>query len=161
MQCIHNKLTAPGEVHVALREAGPPGTLRLDSREPPLHPHVSRLADAWRRKRRASPFFRTGSAFGMLPCGGPLAGISGVLHGVWLKTLAYLVLRRRERAVWENLHLPPIGRYHWLLGCSAAKDAVRMLIQQHCGKQLCVADVEILADASGTSIAGAVANREN
>jgi hypothetical protein len=78
-----------------------------------------------------------------------------------LKTLAYLVLRRRERAVWENLHLPPIGRYHWLLGCSAAKDAVRMLIQQHCGKQLCVADVEILADASGTSIAGAVANREN
>jgi phosphopantetheinyl transferase (holo-ACP synthase) len=73
-------------------------------------------------------------------------------HGVWLKTLAYLVLSRRERALWENLQLPLIGRYDWLLGRSAAKDAVRMLIQERCGEQLCAADVEILADASGRPV---------
>jgi phosphopantetheinyl transferase (holo-ACP synthase) len=70
-------------------------------------------------------------------------------HGVWLKTLAYLVLSRRERVLWENLQLPPLERYDWLLTRSAAKDAVRMLIQEHCGEQLCAADVEILPDASG------------
>ena len=69
-----------------------------------------------------------------------------------MKTLAYLVLSRRERALWENLQLPLIGRYDWLLGRSAAKDAVRMLIQERCGEQLCAADVEILADASGRPV---------
>jgi phosphopantetheinyl transferase (holo-ACP synthase) len=70
-------------------------------------------------------------------------------HGVWLKTLAYLVLSRRERAVWENLQLSPVERYHWLLGRSAAKDAVRMLIHNQFGEQLCAADVEITVDAAG------------
>jgi phosphopantetheinyl transferase (holo-ACP synthase) len=73
-------------------------------------------------------------------------------HGVWLKTLAYLVLSRRERALWENLQLPPIERYHWLLGRAAAKDAVRMLIHESFGEQLCAADVEILVDASGRPV---------
>jgi acyl transferase domain-containing protein len=73
-------------------------------------------------------------------------------HGVWLKTLAYLILNRRERAVWENLQLPLMGRYDWLLGRAAAKDAVRMLIQERCGEQLYAADVEILADASGRPV---------
>ena len=70
-------------------------------------------------------------------------------HGVWLKTLAYLVLSRRERAVWDNLQLPARERYEWLLGRCAAKDAVRMLVQEHFGQQLCAADVEIVPDASG------------
>jgi acyl transferase domain-containing protein len=70
-------------------------------------------------------------------------------HSVWLKTLAYLVLSRRERATWDNLQATPKERYDWLLGRCAAKDAVRMLIQERFGEQLCAADVEIVGEASG------------
>jgi hypothetical protein len=70
-------------------------------------------------------------------------------HSVWLKTLAYLILSRRERAIWDNLQATPKQRYDWLLGRAAAKDAVRMLIQERSGEQLCAADVEILTDAAG------------
>jgi len=69
-------------------------------------------------------------------------------HGVWLKTLAYLVLGRRERAVWDAMQASAKERYDWLLGRCAAKDAVRMLIQERFGEQLCAADVEIVGDAS-------------
>ena len=70
-------------------------------------------------------------------------------HSVWLKTLAYLVLSRRERAVWDNLQATAKERYDWLLARCAAKDAVRMLIQERFGEQLCAADVEIVTDAAG------------
>jgi acyl transferase domain-containing protein len=70
-------------------------------------------------------------------------------HSVWLKTLAYLVLGRREREVWDSMQATPKERYDWLLGRCAAKDAVRMLIQERVGEQLCAADVEIAGDASG------------
>jgi len=77
-------------------------------------------------------------------------------HGVWLKTLAHLVLSRRERATWDNLQASAKERYDWLLGRCAAKDAVRMLIQERFGEQLCAADVEIVADPSGRlSVEGA------
>ena len=77
-------------------------------------------------------------------------------HSVWLKTLAYLVLSRRERATWDNLQASPKERYDWLLGRCAAKDAVRMLIQERFGEQLCAADVELVADAVGRlSVEGA------
>jgi acyl transferase domain-containing protein len=69
-------------------------------------------------------------------------------HSVWLKTLAYLVLSRRERATWDTMQLPPKERYDWLLARCAAKDAVRMLIQERFGEQLCAADVEIAPDGS-------------
>jgi acyl transferase domain-containing protein len=81
-------------------------------------------------------------------------------HSVWLKTLAYLVLSRRERATWDNLQASPKERYDWLLGRCAAKDAVRMLIQERFGEQLCAADVEIVADAVGRlSVEGAWKHR--
>jgi malonyl CoA-acyl carrier protein transacylase len=77
-------------------------------------------------------------------------------HSVWLKTLAYLVLSRRERAVWDSMQGTAKERYDWLLGRCAAKDAVRMLIQERFGEQLCAADVEIVADAAGRlSVEGA------
>jgi acyl transferase domain-containing protein len=77
-------------------------------------------------------------------------------HSVWLKTLAYLVLSRRERAAWDNLQASPKERYDWLLGRCAAKDAVRMLIQERFGEQLCAADVQIVGEASGRlSVEGA------
>jgi len=65
-------------------------------------------------------------------------------HGVWLKTLAYLVLSRRERAVWDAMQASPNECYNWLLARCAAKDAVRMLIEERFGEQLCAADVEIV-----------------
>ena len=70
-------------------------------------------------------------------------------HSVWLKTLAYLVLSRRERAAWDKMQASAKERYDWLLARCAAKDAVRMLIHERFGEQLCAADVEIVADASG------------
>jgi acyl transferase domain-containing protein len=70
-------------------------------------------------------------------------------HSVWLKTLAYLVLSRRERAVWDSMQATPKERYDWLLGRCAAKDAVRMLIQELFDEQLCAADVEIVEDPHG------------
>jgi hypothetical protein len=77
-------------------------------------------------------------------------------HSVWLKTLAYLVLSRRERATWDNLQVSAKERYDWLLGRCAAKDAVRMLIQERFGEQLCAADVEIVTGAAGRlSVGGA------
>jgi len=68
-------------------------------------------------------------------------------HGIWLKSLAYLVLSRRERVAWEGMQAPPRERYDWLLSRCAAKDAVRMLIERF-GEQLCAADVEIVTDGS-------------
>ena len=78
-------------------------------------------------------------------------------HSVWLKTLAYLVLSRRERAVWDSMQATPKQRYDWLLSRCAAKDAVRMLIEERFGEKLCAADVEIAAD--GTSVDGAWTRR--
>jgi malonyl CoA-acyl carrier protein transacylase len=74
-------------------------------------------------------------------------------HSVWLKTLAYLVLNRRERAFWDSMQATAKERYDWLLRRCAAKDAVRMLIQERFGEQLCAADVEIAPD--GHSVNGA------
>jgi hypothetical protein len=47
------------------------------------------------------------------------------------------------------MQLQPKERYDWLLARCAAKDAVRMVIQERFGEQLCAADVEIVADAAG------------
>jgi malonyl CoA-acyl carrier protein transacylase/phosphopantetheinyl transferase (holo-ACP synthase) len=77
-------------------------------------------------------------------------------HSVWLKTLAYLVLSRRERAAWDSMQATAKERYDWLLGRCAAKDAVRMAVQERFGEQLCAADVEIVTDAAGRlSVEGA------
>jgi hypothetical protein len=83
-------------------------------------------------------------------------------HSVWLKTLAYLILSRRERAAWDNLQATPKQRYDWLLARAAAKDAVRMLIRDRFNEQLCAADVEILTDAAGRlTVEGAWKQRLN
>jgi phosphopantetheinyl transferase len=74
-------------------------------------------------------------------------------HGIWLKTLAYLVLSRRERKIWEGMHGAVLKRCReWLLGRCAAKDAVRTLLKRQLGLELCAADVEIVQDASGRPV---------
>ncbi|MEO8657651.1 MAG: beta-ketoacyl synthase N-terminal-like domain-containing protein [Bryobacteraceae bacterium] len=70
-------------------------------------------------------------------------------HGIWLKALAYLALSRRERAEFDAMNGPAKRRMDWVLGRCAAKDAVRLLIKEKYGVQLCAADVEITSDAKG------------
>ena len=77
-------------------------------------------------------------------------------HSVWLKTLAYLMLSRRERAIWDAMQGTGKQRYDWLLARCAAKDAVRMAVEERCGERLCAADVEIVTGAGGgLSVEGA------
>lgn len=70
-------------------------------------------------------------------------------HGIWLKALAYLILSRREREAWHGMNAVAKRRHEWLLGRCAAKDAVRLLIREKFGVELCAADVEIVPDAFG------------
>jgi len=51
--------------------------------------------------------------------------------------------------IWDSMQATAKERYDWLLGRCAAKDAIRMLIEERFGEQLCAADVEIVADAAG------------
>ncbi|HEV7859848.1 MAG TPA: beta-ketoacyl synthase N-terminal-like domain-containing protein [Pyrinomonadaceae bacterium] len=75
-------------------------------------------------------------------------------HGkIWQRTLAHLVLSRREREVWRNLKGPEKRRNEWLLGRAAAKDAVRSFIKRRHGIELCPADVEIAQDEHGQPFA--------
>lgn len=71
-------------------------------------------------------------------------------HGkIWLKTLAYQVLSRRERGVWRDMDLSERRSMEWLMGRSAAKDAVRILLKKRHGIELCPADIEIEPDEYG------------
>jgi 4'-phosphopantetheinyl transferase EntD len=69
--------------------------------------------------------------------------------GVWQKSLALTILSRREREIWLTLKTTPLRRLEWLLGRSAAKDAVRSYAKDHFGIVLPPADIEIEADSSG------------
>ncbi|MPZ19324.1 MAG: acyltransferase domain-containing protein [Luteitalea sp.] len=71
-------------------------------------------------------------------------------HGaIWLNVVAHLVLSRRERERWRGLPAAPARRCEWLLGRVVAKDAVRRLIAERFGVDLCPADVEVLPAESG------------
>jgi len=77
-------------------------------------------------------------------------------HGIWPKVLAYLVLSRTEREHWQSMQAVDKRRHEWLLGRCAAKDAVRVLVKEHFGVDLCPADVEIVPDGYGRpQVAGA------
>jgi acyl transferase domain-containing protein/phosphopantetheinyl transferase len=69
-----------------------------------------------------------------------------------LNVLAYLVLSRRERTTWHKLNLPDRRRMEWLLGRSAAKDAVSNLLRRKFGIELCPADVEIEVNGYGQPV---------
>ncbi|SMX34722.1 type I polyketide synthase [Actibacterium lipolyticum] len=60
--------------------------------------------------------------------------------GIWAKVLAGLILTRSERADWDALATATDKRrWEWLRGRSAAKDAVRMLLQSG----ILPADIEV------------------
>ncbi len=131
-----------------------------------------RLEDWQTRRFRQPPNFlhlrvSPKDAFIALPWTAPLAGLASgqplvcrrveeltpefldSSHGVWLKTLAYLVLSAREREVWRRMPAVPKRRREWLLGRCAAKDAVRALLREHRSVELCAADIEIVPGPSG------------
>ena len=58
-------------------------------------------------------------------------GFFDAFSGVWQKSLALTILSRREREVWRSLKTPPRRRLEWLLGRSAAKDAVRSYLKEN------------------------------
>jgi len=69
--------------------------------------------------------------------------------GIWQQTLAHLVLSKRERRLWDSLHMPEPRRLEWLLGRVVAKDALRSYLEQRYGMILCPADLEILPGEYG------------
>jgi acyl transferase domain-containing protein len=64
-------------------------------------------------------------------------------HGIWMQSLAHSVLSRAERQEWGGLTGP--AAQQWLAGRCAAKDAVRLLLKETAGLDVCAADVEIHA----------------
>jgi phosphopantetheinyl transferase len=63
--------------------------------------------------------------------------------------LADLILSPGEADVWRGMRAVEKRRHEWLLGRSVAKDAVRLLVENHLGVPLAPADVEILPDPYG------------
>jgi acyl transferase domain-containing protein/phosphopantetheinyl transferase/acyl carrier protein/predicted hotdog family 3-hydroxylacyl-ACP dehydratase len=68
---------------------------------------------------------------------------------IWRRVLAHLVLSRSERDAWHSLQGPDKRRLEWLLGRVAAKDAVRLHLQQRHGLSSYPADIAIGADPHG------------
>jgi len=62
-------------------------------------------------------------------------------HGIWTQALAHSVLSRSERQQW--LGMTGEAAHQWLTGRCAAKDAVRLLLKETAGLEVCAADVEI------------------
>jgi phosphopantetheine--protein transferase-like protein len=71
--------------------------------------------------------------------------------GIWRRVFAYLVLSRRERALWHGLNRSEKGCTEWLLGRVVAKDAVRRYLKQQYGMVVYPADIEILPEENGRS----------
>lgn len=68
----------------------------------------------------------------------------------WTSVFAHLVLNEAERATFRSLKA---RRMDWLMGRVAAKDAVRSLLKDSYGLELCPADVEIRKGKNGEPIA--------
>jgi len=64
-------------------------------------------------------------------------------HGIWTQVVAHLVLSRAERQEWARM--AGAAARDWLAGRCAAKDAVRILLKETAGLDVCAADVEIHA----------------
>jgi acyl transferase domain-containing protein/phosphopantetheinyl transferase len=71
---------------------------------------------------------------------------------IWQKVLAYLVLNRRERQIWQSMQGTEKRRIDWLLGRAAGKDAVRLFLKQRHGLNLCAADIAIENDEYGKPV---------
>jgi phosphopantetheinyl transferase/acyl carrier protein len=114
-----------------------------------LNPGAVRLSEPWK-----TPLGRF-DGDGRYHCrriGSFAEGFFEAHYGFWEKVLAYLVLNRAERRVWQGMTGPKRRRVEWLLGRVAAKEAVTTLIQERFGLALCPADVEIGNDERGRPV---------
>lgn len=69
--------------------------------------------------------------------------------GIWPRILAYTILNRSERETWLRLGKSEKRRREWLLGRVVVKDAVRRFLKDRYRLDLCLADIEIVADEHG------------
>jgi malonyl CoA-acyl carrier protein transacylase/phosphopantetheinyl transferase (holo-ACP synthase) len=76
--------------------------------------------------------------------------------GVWLRAMAFILLTRREREIWNGFPAGSQRAIEWLLGRAAAKDALREWAEQTYGFQFAPLDFEILPDALGAPKASLV-----
>ncbi len=73
--------------------------------------------------------------------------------GVWTRTLAAIVLSRKEREHWRRIPANSARQVEWLIGRTVAKDALRSFVLREFGLGLLSADVEIESRANGSPIA--------
>lgn len=76
-------------------------------------------------------------------------GYFEAVGGIWLRSLAHTILSRRERELWRGLKGPLSRRTEWLLGRSAAKDAVRSYLRHRFSLTVPPADIELEVEPSG------------
>ena len=74
---------------------------------------------------------------------------------IWKKAIARLYMNRTERQVYLRKKSAGSGAERWLAGRIAAKDAVRLFLQQSQGLQILPADVELADDNTGQFTASA------
>jgi phosphopantetheinyl transferase len=72
--------------------------------------------------------------------------------GVWRKALAFLILSPPEREEWKGLKVPLRREIQWLLGRSAAKDALRHHFQESGGRRFASADLILGNDLVGRPV---------
>jgi phosphopantetheine--protein transferase-like protein len=75
---------------------------------------------------------------------------------IWMRVMAHLVLNRKEREYWQKLDGTDKRRMEWLLGRTAAKDAVRLFVKKYQGLDLYPADIEIGNEKNGRPIIGSI-----
>jgi 4'-phosphopantetheinyl transferase EntD len=113
-------------------------------------PETGRIAHPWSRTNQPLPAAGEGNTSCMRIDDEHAESLFEAHAGIWARMLSHLVLGRQERALWSDLQTAvPKRRREWLLGRCAAKDAVRSLVRQAAGLDLCPADVEILPDPHG------------
>ncbi len=68
---------------------------------------------------------------------------------IWMRVLANLVLSSSERRYWYDLNGTDERKVEWLLGRTAAKDAIRCFLKENQGVDIFPADIEIDIDDKG------------
>ncbi|MBD3181836.1 acyltransferase domain-containing protein [Candidatus Poribacteria bacterium] len=71
------------------------------------------------------------------------------LERFWTINIIHQILSRNERNYYKTLNWTEDKKYEWTLGRMAAKDAVRVYINQNYGLQIFPADIEIIKDQYG------------
>jgi malonyl CoA-acyl carrier protein transacylase/phosphopantetheinyl transferase (holo-ACP synthase) len=109
-----------------------------------LFPRDAMLCTPWE-----APIARLPDSPGLRCCRFSEAG-----DGIWVRTLAYLILNRRERQTWHRLVGPETRRTAWLLGRLVAKDAVRLFLKDRYQLEAYAADVDIATDEHERLVVG-------